>query len=155
GSLTVKNTTGQYYDVDITPFIQSELAAGRTTVALLLANPNTSSPYTTFNSRNAASNKPQLVITPGPATNTAPIANAGADQTISLRASATLAGSVTDDGLPSRTVTTSWTKFSGPGNVTFGNASLLSTTASFSAPGTYVLRLTANDGELVGTDDVT
>jgi hypothetical protein len=68
---------------------------------------------------------------------------------------ATLVGSVTDDGLPSAAPATSWTKFSGPGTVTFGNAGLLSTTASFSAAGTYVLRLTANDGELVGTDDVT
>src|SRR4051812_44373439 len=156
GSLTVKNTTGQYYDVDITPFIQSELAAGRTTVALLLGNPITSSPYTSFNSRNAASNKPQLVVTPGgPAINSAPSVNAGPDLAVTLPASASLAGTVTDDGLPSGTVTTSWTKFSGPGTVTFGNASLLSTTASFSAAGTYVLRLTGNDGELVSSDDVT
>jgi hypothetical protein len=51
GSLTVKNTTAQYYEVDITPFIRSELAAGRTTVAMMLANPNFASPYSTFNSR--------------------------------------------------------------------------------------------------------
>ena len=156
GSLTVKNTTGQYYEVDITSLIQAELAAGRTTVALLLANPNTASPYTTFNSRNAASNKPQLVITPGgPAINSAPSVNAGTDQVITLPASASLTGSVSDDGLPSGTVTTSWTKLSGPGTVTFGNGALASTTASFSAAGTYVLRLTANDGELVSSDDVT
>ena len=29
------------------------------------------------------------------------------------------------------------------------------TDATFSLPGTYVLRLTANDGALLGTDDIT
>jgi hypothetical protein len=39
--------------------------------------------------------------------------------------------------------------------VTFGNASAVDTTASFSAAGTYVLRLTASDGALTSADDVT
>ena len=59
--------------------------------------------------------------------------------------SAALNGTVTDDGLPTATVTTAWTKISGPGTVIFGNASLVDTTASFSLAGTYVLRLTATD----------
>ena len=37
----------------------------------------------------------------------------------------------------------------------FGNASAQSTTATFSAGGTYVLTLSANDGELSGADTVT
>jgi hypothetical protein len=44
---------------------------------------------------------------------------------------------------------------SGPGPVTFGNASAVDTTASFSAEGAYVLRLTANDSALSSSDDVT
>ena len=51
-------------------------------------------------------------------------------------------------------VTTTWSKVSGPGEVTFANASAVDTTASFSQTGTYVLRLTANDGELQSSDDV-
>ena len=39
--------------------------------------------------------------------------------------------------------TLAWSKLSGPGTVTFGNASATDTTASFSADGTYVLRATA------------
>jgi hypothetical protein len=39
--------------------------------------------------------------------------------------------------------------------VTFGNANAVDTTASFSAAGTYVLRLTANDSALSNSDDVT
>jgi len=41
---------------------------------------------------------------------------------------------------------------SGPGTVTFGTPSALSTTASFSTSGAYVLRLTASDGALSASD---
>ncbi len=97
-----------------------------------------------------------VTVTVQPA-NQAPVVNAGADQTIALPASATLDGTVTDDGFPSppATVTTLWSKVSGPGTVTFGNASAVDTTASFSVAGTYVLRLTANDSALSAFDDVT
>ncbi|MCC7175765.1 MAG: glycoside hydrolase family 127 protein [Bryobacterales bacterium] len=43
--------------------------------------------------------------------------------------------------------TTAWTKESGPGAVTFANPNSPVTTAAFSAPGTYVLRLTAENGQ--------
>jgi RHS repeat-associated protein len=89
------------------------------------------------------------------ATNQAPTVNAGADQTISLPASATLSGSASDDGLPTgSTLTTTWSRISGPGNVTFTNPNQATTTASFSAAGTYTLRLTASDGSLSSSDDV-
>src|SRR6185369_14382096 len=87
----------------------------------------------------------------------APTVNAGSDQTITLPASASLSGTATDDGLPAppATLTTTWSRVSGPGTVTFGNANALSTSASFSVAGTYVLRLTAFDSALTSTDDVT
>jgi len=44
---------------------------------------------------------------------------------------------------------------SGPGSVQFGNATAVDTTATFSATGTYVLRLTANDGDQTAHDDLT
>jgi hypothetical protein len=87
--------------------------------------------------------------------NLAPVVNAGVDQTIQLPAAAVLNGTVTDDGLPTSTVNTAWTKVSGPGTVTFGNTAAVDTTASFSQAGTYVLRLTADDGSLQSSDDVT
>ena len=43
--------------------------------------------------------------------------------------------------------TTSWTKDSGPGEVKFADAKALITTATFSAPGAYVLRLNVQNGE--------
>src|SRR5437773_821398 len=90
------------------------------------------------------------------AVNQPPTVNAGAAQTITLPSSATLNGTAADDGLPAgSTLTTTWSKVSGLGTVTFGNANALSTTASFSAAGTYSLRLTASDTALSSTSDVT
>lgn len=68
----------------------------------------------------------------------APIVDAGPDQTITLPATASLSGTVSDDGSPNPpgTVTTQWTQTSGPGTVTFGNALAVKTTASFSQAGT-------------------
>jgi len=86
--------------------------------------------------------------------NMPPCANAGADKS-NVSATITLQGSATDDGDPNNSLTTTWSTVSGPGTVTFGNVSSLSSTATFSANGTYVLRLTANDGQLQKTDDVT
>ena len=88
-------------------------------------------------------------------TNAAPVVNAGADQSITLPATASLSGSYTDDGKSLLPVTTQWSKTSGPGTVTFGNAAALVTTAAFSQAGTYVLTLTANDGLLSGSDTMT
>lgn len=82
--------------------------------------------------------------------------DAGPDATITLPSTATLSGTMSDDGKPAppAAVTTAWTKLSGPGSVTFGNSSAVSTTASFTAAGAYVLRLTADDGEVKTFDDV-
>ncbi|MGE3686129.1 MAG: SdiA-regulated domain-containing protein, partial [Acidimicrobiia bacterium] len=92
----------------------------------------------------------------GSPTNQAPVVNAGVDQSVTLPSSAALAGSATDDGLPAppATVTTTWSQVSGPGTTTFGDASALSTSASFSEAGVYVLRLTASDSALSASDDV-
>ena len=88
-------------------------------------------------------------------TNAPPFVYAGSDQIIALSSSVTLAGTASDDGLPSNTLTTTWTTFSGPAAATFGNTNQLNTTATFPTAGTYVLRLTANDGQLSNSDDVT
>jgi len=89
------------------------------------------------------------------ATNEPPMVNAGADQTIALPATASLQGTASDDGLPLGNLTTTWTRASGPGTVSFGDVNALTTTAVFSTPGTYVLQLTASDGSLNSTSDVT
>jgi hypothetical protein len=97
-----------------------------------------------------------ITVNAQPPTNQPPTVNAGQDQTISLPNNAALDGTVTDDGLPSPpNLTTTWSVVSGPGTVTFGDANAVDTTASFSTNSTYILRLTANDGEMIGVDDVT
>ena len=60
---------------------------------------------------------------------------------------------VADDALP-QPVSLVWSKVSGPGAVTFDDATSASTGASFSMTGTYVLRVTATDGQFVSTDDL-
>lgn len=90
------------------------------------------------------------------APNQAPVVSAGANQTIALPVTAALSGSVTDDGLPlGSTIENKWSVVSGPGNVTFTSLGSPVTTASFSAPGTYVLRLSANDTDRLTSADVT
>ncbi|MBC8008623.1 MAG: Ig-like domain repeat protein [Burkholderiales bacterium] len=88
--------------------------------------------------------------------NLAPVVSAGLDQMVPTGASATLAGTVSDDGVPLApgTLTSAWSQVSGPGTVTFANAASAATTATFSAAGSYVLRLTAADALLTTTDDL-
>src|SRR5439155_1141281 len=78
-------------------------------------------------------------------------------QAITLPSSANLNGTVTDDGLPNPpgAVTTTWSEVSGPGAATFGNASAVDTTATFSTAGTYVLKLEASDSVLSSSDTAT
>ncbi|MDG4555809.1 MAG: hypothetical protein P9F19_00215 [Candidatus Contendobacter sp.] len=99
----------------------------------------------------------RITLTAPPPTNQAPQVNAGGDQTITLPVNqVTLTGTVTDDGLPNPpgAVTITWSKDSGPGTVTFGNAHAASTTATFGVDGVYVLRLTATDRALPASDTV-
>jgi len=88
--------------------------------------------------------------------NAAPVVSAGNNVVVTLPDVANLNGTVSDDGLPNPpgAVSTLWSKVSGPGSVTFGTANAEDSTATFSEAGTYVLRLTANDGELLSVDDV-
>ena len=66
--------------------------------------------------------------------------------------SASLDGTVSDDGLPNNTLTVTWSQVSGPGTANFANANAVDTTATFTAAGAYTLRLTASDGSLTAND---
>ncbi len=87
--------------------------------------------------------------------NIPPVVNAGPDQAVDFPGSAVLRGTATDDGRPNGTLSVSWSKVDGPagGAVTFSSPGTAETTASFSATGTYTLRLTANDGQFTASDD--
>jgi hypothetical protein len=88
-------------------------------------------------------------------TNLPPIVSAGPDGTAIAGTPINLAGTVSDDGQPSAaSLSTLWSIVSAAGPVTFGDDTAPSTTATFDAPGTYVLRLTASDGQLSRSDEV-
>ena len=94
------------------------------------------------------------------AVNVAPIVNAGPAQSLTRTGASTaaaLSGSADDDGLPNppAALTYQWTQVSGPTPVTFTDSSKPSTTAHLPEAAVYVLRLTASDGSLSASDDVT
>lgn len=112
----------------------------------------------------SAPNAPQsasysVALTVGPKQsedNKAPIVDAGPDQTIALGEVASLDGTFSDDGLPAGgTLTLQWSKTSGPGLVSFLNPNEGLTDVTLALAGTYVLTLSANDGDLESSDDVT
>jgi RHS repeat-associated protein len=70
-------------------------------------------------------------------------------------ASATLNGTVTDDNLPYGPPTAQWSVLVGPGSVSFANPSRAQTTATFGAPGAYLLQLTGSDGFTLPVTSVT
>jgi hypothetical protein len=114
--------------------------------------------------------------------NKAPVITVSTAQTVILPNAATLTATATDDGLPKPYrraasnpdrdaqprrpigVQIKWTQYRGPGKVTFtpdaspvvhGEPVALTSKAAFSLPGTYVLRVTANDGQMFTSKDVT
>jgi hypothetical protein len=83
-------------------------------------------------------NRPAVAIIV-PATNT--IYLSSTNQTLLLSAAAS-------NTVPTNVMTTIWTQTGGPGTVTFGNSNALTTTANFSANGTYSLTFAANNGAI-------
>ena len=100
--------------------------------------------------------------------NTAPIVHAGDPQTAALPQNPKsdfnqgnfdvyLDPIILDDGLPNPpgALTIKWEQVSGPGTVTFDVPTNAFTGANFSAPGVYVLRVTASDSVLSASDTTT
>jgi extracellular elastinolytic metalloproteinase len=87
-------------------------------------------------------------------TNQPPVANAGPDQNVTVNTLVTLNGngSSDPDGGPSP-LTYSWAQIGGP-SVSLSGASTVSPSFTPTVVGTYVFRLTVNDGAATATDDV-
>ena len=75
----------------------------------------------------------------GPRSPNPPTANAGLDKTATVNIPVQLEGAV----MYAQTI--QWSVYSGPGQVSFGNADSANTTATFSTPGNYVVMLKAAD----------
>ncbi|MCB0352227.1 MAG: PKD domain-containing protein [Bdellovibrionales bacterium] len=87
--------------------------------------------------------------------NAPPQVSAGGDLEVTLpEGSVYLFGSVTDDGFPSGTVRITWSLVDGPEQITFSNSHSPITRANFISPGTYILQLSASDGEATSSDTV-
>jgi len=80
-------------------------------------------------------------------------ANAGADRAVTLPSSTTLSGAFVN--LLGGAASLAWSKVSGPGTVTFSAPGAVTTTATFSSAGTYVLRLTVSVLPVSVYDEVT
>ena len=105
----------------------------------------------------AASDDVLLIVYPQGTSNKAPVVNAGGDEETSLSIGVALSASVVDDLLPNPpgAVTVQWSQVSGPGTANFASPSALTTAVSFDVVGSYLLRLTANDGQLAGSGEMT
>lgn len=86
------------------------------------------------------------VYSAGPVPAFPPSVAAGVDRTVVLGGQTYLTGKA-DWLKPGPQNTVRWSKASGPGRVTFADAALPETSATFSAPGEYVLTLTGRDGD--------
>jgi predicted esterase len=87
-----------------------------------------------------------VLITVSPNPNRAPVANAGADITLTLpNNSTTLDGSASSDPDGNSTITYSWSKTDGPGQFNIANAFAASTALSNLAEGVYTFVLTVTD----------
>ena len=95
-----------------------------------------------------------IVVKPAPI-NQPPVVSAGPGGTVVVPGIFALHGSATDDGLPSGTLSIQWSEISGPSTAVFGDASQPVTSVTLDSPGPYVLRLTASDGQLSASSDVT
>jgi PKD repeat protein len=62
-TVTVTDATLRWYEWDLTAYLKQQKAAGKNQVTLVLQNLAGGDPQTAFNSREAASNRPELLIT--------------------------------------------------------------------------------------------
>jgi hypothetical protein len=87
--------------------------------------------------------------------NERPAVDAGGDIDLALGGNAVLLrGAVSDDGLPAAPgrVTTEWRHIGGPAVASIAAPAALETAVSFPKSGTYYLRLSASDGQLLGAE---
>lgn len=97
-----------------------------------------------------------LLAGAGPAAvNVAPVVSAGPDANSTTGAAFGLSGSVTDDGLPSGTLTSLWTQTSGPDTAVFDDDTSPTSLVTCPTAGVYVFRLTGDDGALTDFDEIT
>ena len=95
-----------------------------------------------------------VTVTVIPGANQAPVLDLGADRSVAVGATLTVIPAISDDGLPSGTVSALWSLVSGPGAAALHSLPNGGVSGIFNRIGTYVLRLTATDGALSTVRDL-
>jgi subtilisin family serine protease len=150
-SVSVGVAPAQYYEWDVTGYIQQQKSMGFTAVTFEVKQDvaTTESP-SVFSSKEASSNKPELVVTTGGAANQAPTVATAAAASPSPATGTTTALSVLgadDGGEPALTYTWSTTG-TPPAAVTFsanGTNAAKNTTATFTKAGSYSFQVVIKD----------
>lgn len=142
-SATVNSTTLTAYDIDVTAYVKGEKSAGRDLVSLALHNPTATTINTTLNSREAATNRPQLFVSTNPS-NAAPTATLTSPATgsgFTAPANITVGASASDaDGSVAKVEF-----YAGTALIGTANASPYQITWSNVAAGSYQLTAVATD----------
>ena len=135
------------YEWDVTPFVKAQKAAGATAVSLAVRmSANVTIAPDTFSSREAAANRPELVVVFDSVADAPPFVVQAAAATPNPVSGTTTTLSVLggdDHGEPALKYT-----WSGPAGVTFsanGSNAAKNVTATFGGPGTYNLTATIRD----------
>jgi hypothetical protein len=65
-TVTLDNATvsPRWYEWDLTSYLRQEKAAGRSVVTIVLKNDVATTPFASFNAREASASRPELVIRP-------------------------------------------------------------------------------------------
>lgn len=130
---------------------------GSATSTITVGEPPTPTPTPTPTS--TPTNTPTSTPTPTPTStptatptpsgvNVAPLVDPGLAQTLVFGSPVTLTGTVTDDGLPSGTLSILWSRVRGPGTLTFSQPTKAITGVTPSVQGTYLVKLEASDSAL-------
>ena len=143
---------GKFYSWDITSLIQTDGI-----YSLRIESPSVNG--ADYSSKEGTK-PPRLFVTLSgrePTQNTPPSVRGPANQVITLPHEAHLDGTVKDDGLPSApgVTTVKWNRISGPNTATIAQPQRAHTSIQFQDIGRYVFRLSAHDGEMGASDDVT
>ena len=145
------STTPGWWEWDITSFVQAEKNAGRTLVTLSVQSTAYSASIVTFNSKEAGTNVPQLVVSStSTSTNSPPTVAASASGSPNPASGTTTALSVLGaDDAGEQNLRYTWsTTGSPPAAVSFsanGTNAAKSTTASFTRAGSYSFKVTITD----------
>lgn len=145
------NNVAAYYELDVTAFVQGELA-GDKVVSLLLKNASNQGNYVWFNSRENPLHPPQLLVsTTSPPTNQAPVLGAIGDKTTTIGQALTFTVTATD---PDAGQTKNFSLIGAPGGAVINSSGNFSWTPAASGNFTFKVRVTDNGSPVLYDEEL-